>query len=505
MNINIHLFKNWIKWLGSITIVLLTQINVVAAPNSAKSSIWVAPYHPCYQWDDVPAADVPWNKITHLILGYLGPEKSNAEWTLGLPGGWARGWDNWRTTAQGYVTAGHTAGRKVTCMLGGAGSNPDSIWNKATTAANIDKFASNIKAVLQPIGFDGVDLDWENEIDYPRLVALTQKIRTVWPEAIITIPTDFRGDDASKFAAAQNAVDAFMPMTYLDIPQWGGWRIPVPLTPLHGVDRPGYGTNPYSIDCVLDNWTSAGVPASKIVMGVGGFGSVWGDINHDNLAPITPYANTDIFGAADGETYSIASDNTVTWKWVKQVVTNNLKMIEAWDDTGKCSYWHSPATNDFFNTKVNSWDPPYNISLIFYETPRSISEKVSYINSKGMKGMMFWTLSQMMDGSSCPILETATSVEDTKASIITEYALYQNYPNPFNPSTVISYSLSKSNLVSLKIYDLLGKEIKTLINEQQNSGNYSVTFNARNLSSGIYFYKLQAGSFNQTKKFILLK
>jgi hypothetical protein len=172
-----------------------------------------------------------------------------------------------------------------------------------------------------------------------------------------------------------HAVDAFMPMSYLVIQQWSGWRIPVPLTPLHGVDRPGYGTNPYSIDCVLDNWTSAGVPASKIVMGVGGFGSAWCDINHDNFAPITPYANTDIFGAADGEMYSIASDNAVTWKWVKQVATNNLKMIEAWDDTGKCLYWHSPATNDFFNTKVNSWDPPYNISLIFYETPRSISEK----------------------------------------------------------------------------------------------------------------------------------
>lgn len=86
-----------------------------------------------------------------------------------------------------------------------------------------------------------------------------------------------------------------------------------------------------------------------------------------------------------------------------------------------------------------------------------------------------------------------------------EFALSQNFPNPFNPSTLISYSIPKSSLVTLKIYDVLGREIETLVNENKPTGNYSVQFNAAKLTSGVYFYKMQAGDFAQTKKLVLLK
>ncbi len=85
------------------------------------------------------------------------------------------------------------------------------------------------------------------------------------------------------------------------------------------------------------------------------------------------------------------------------------------------------------------------------------------------------------------------------------FQLYQNYPNPFNPSTKINYSIPWTSLVILKVYDILGKEVATLINEEKSVGNYKVEFNASNLSSGIYFYRMQAGSFVSTKKFILLR
>jgi len=83
--------------------------------------------------------------------------------------------------------------------------------------------------------------------------------------------------------------------------------------------------------------------------------------------------------------------------------------------------------------------------------------------------------------------------------------LRQNYPNPFNPSTVISYQLPSNTLVKLKVYDELGRLVRTLVNENQNTGEHSVTFNASNLSSGVYFYRLSAGGFVQTKKLMLLK
>lgn len=99
-----------------------------------------------------------------------------------------------------------------------------------------------------------------------------------------------------------------------------------------------------------------------------------------------------------------------------------------------------------------------------------------------------------------------TDVEgEPESNLPTEYKLEQNYPNPFNPSTIIKYDIPKESFVTLKIYDILGREIKTLVNEDKPAGRYSVTFNAGNLASGTYIYRILAGSFIQTKKLALLK
>ncbi len=86
-----------------------------------------------------------------------------------------------------------------------------------------------------------------------------------------------------------------------------------------------------------------------------------------------------------------------------------------------------------------------------------------------------------------------------------EYKVYQNYPNPFNPLTTIKYDLPEKNTVILKVLDILGTELTTLVNEQKQAGNYEVTFDGSNLPSGIYFYHLQAGKFSETKKLLLIK
>lgn len=85
------------------------------------------------------------------------------------------------------------------------------------------------------------------------------------------------------------------------------------------------------------------------------------------------------------------------------------------------------------------------------------------------------------------------------------FALFQNYPNPFNPSTVISYQLPVNSQVTLRIYDLLGREVQTLVNEKEPAGRYSVAFTASNLSSGIYFYTIRAGNYSAVKKMLLIK
>ncbi len=102
-----------------------------------------------------------------------------------------------------------------------------------------------------------------------------------------------------------------------------------------------------------------------------------------------------------------------------------------------------------------------------------------------------------------------TEVEIAGATAPARFTLSQNYPNPFNPSTVISYQLSVNSQVTLKVYDLLGKEVATLVNGRQEAGSYNATFNTnhgtRSLSSGVYFYRLEAGSYVSTKKLILMK
>lgn len=92
-----------------------------------------------------------------------------------------------------------------------------------------------------------------------------------------------------------------------------------------------------------------------------------------------------------------------------------------------------------------------------------------------------------------------------KTSLPTEYSLQQNYPNPFNPSTVINYSLPVEGFVSLKVFDVLGREIATLVNEPLNAGVHQIEWNAGNQPSGVYYYRLQAGTFTDTKKLLLTK
>jgi hypothetical protein len=98
-----------------------------------------------------------------------------------------------------------------------------------------------------------------------------------------------------------------------------------------------------------------------------------------------------------------------------------------------------------------------------------------------------------------------SSVEDKSNPNPEDYELYQNYPNPFNPTTTIRFTIPHRSNVTLKVYDMLGKEIATLVDEEKNPGSYEVKFDASNLPSGVYFYKIKAGEFTQTKKMILMK
>jgi hypothetical protein len=98
-----------------------------------------------------------------------------------------------------------------------------------------------------------------------------------------------------------------------------------------------------------------------------------------------------------------------------------------------------------------------------------------------------------------------TGVAENRTDIPKDFSLNQNFPNPFNPTTTISFSLPKQSFVSLKVFDLLGREAATVVSEEFSAGNYTKQWNAANIPSGVYFYRLRAGSFTETKKLLLLK
>ena len=121
--------------------------------------------------------------------------------------------------------------------------------------------------------------------------------------------------------------------------------------------------------------------------------------------------------------------------------------------------------------------------------------KLQFIPTNNMTGV---TNTTPYDGS-------AAGVEQTSSLIPREFGLNQNYPNPFNPSTTIEFALPKQATVELAVYNLLGQRIAVLVNEDLQAGYYQTSFDAHSLPSGVYFYRIQAGSFVQTKKLMLLK
>ena len=139
--------------------------------------------------------------------------------------------------------------------------------------------------------------------------------------------------------------------------------------------------------------------------------------------------------------------------------------------------------------------------------------KVGDTSTAGLFGALYdwliWDLGgAYAPGQGTPIptsLTGLTSVEDYKPELPTDFSLTQNYPNPFNPTTQISFSLLSSGFTTLTVYNAIGQTVATLVDEELYSGTYKVNFNAVNLPSGVYFYQLKSGIFNQTKRMMLMK
>jgi hypothetical protein len=185
-----------------------------------------------------------------------------------------------------------------------------------------------------------------------------------------------------------------------------------------------------------------------------------------------------------------AENTTATLAWKTATETNNYgfnierRVVET-------------VSSKSQNTTIN-WE---KIGFVAGNGTSSSAHSYSYTDASISSGTYAYRLKQIDNSGTYKY----SSEAEVTINVPTCYALEQNYPNPFNPSTVIGYQLPMSGSVTLKVYDVIGREVATLVNEQKDAGYYKATFNAAKFSSGVYFYRMSAGSYTSVKKLLVMK
>ena len=183
------------------------------------------------------------------------------------------------------------------------------------------------------------------------------------------------------------------------------------------------------------------------------------------------------------------TDGGQTWQQINGPIANGVTGLNAITENTLYLY---QVSNLYY-----TWDTGVNWETINMPTDDIIMDLLILPNGSawvvGFNGLILYS-------PEIPVL-----VEIINTQVPDEYKLTQNYPNPFNPTTNIEYSIPASGIVTITVHNLLGQEVANLVDEFQQAGTYQITWNGNNLSSGIYFYRLQAGDFVQTRKMVLLK
>ena len=177
-------------------------------------------------------------------------------------------------------------------------------------------------------------------------------------------------------------------------------------------------------------------------------------------------------------------------------------LVSAWFDTVKNN---NPGAAYLFVNEKGEWKRKHKIFPSDEQDAHSFSSRCALTDNLIVVGAHLSKYNGILTGKVYLYTSNPVSVIEEEVFEVKGFYLSQNYPNPFNPATNISYSISQRSFVTLKIYDVLGNEIATLINKELRAGSYEVEFDASNLPSGIYFYQIRAGAFVDTKKLILMK
>jgi chitinase len=449
--------------------------------SAVKSQNLVAGYYPDWLKTTLPAQSIKFEHLTHIVHAFAWPQSSGGVSYYG-------GMFNYN-----LAEATHNAGKKILLALGGWGQS-DGFAPMSADSAMRAKFIDNIVALIFDKNYDGIDLDWEfptNITEGKNLTRLVKELREKFnqenPDWLITMAVSSGSYSGQYFEYSElaNYIDWFGMMGY-DF--HGSW------TAHAGHNAPLYQPSNCSDGCsdnsIVYLSVERQVPKQKLLLGLPFYGKEFtsNGLYQPILGNVTDILYSDVYPRITSS----------SWEYY-------------WDDFSKVPYLLSSDHTKF----------------ITYDDTMSIGYKCRYALDNQLAGMMIWALGQdLISGSQQPLLEKigremglVTSLDNSHQEIISDFQLFDNYPNPFNPSTKIKFQIPSSpplakgeipihrdgGFITLKVYDILGREVAALVDEEKPAGTYEATFDGSDLSSGLYIYTLSSGNFIQSKKMLLLK
>jgi chitinase len=323
----------------------------------APSGLWSMGYYASWQANAYPIPEIEWSGLTHVAMAFYMPQ---ANGSLGLLGGNPQ-------VATELIAAAHAHGVQAVASIGGADSQAN--FKQAMASGTVATFASNLLALLDTTGYDGIDIDWEpmDKADEPAVIDIAKRIRQAAPGALLTIPIGAINvnipPDLSGFAAIAAAYDQLNIMSYGQAGAWQGWKS-WHSSALYHTDS----ATPISVDSTVQRYLAAGVPAAQLGIGIGFYGLCYSP-------PVTGPGQ-----ALDGATL-VASDGAISYA---NIMANYYSAAaRKWDDLAKVPY-----------LSFASAQPPDGCGYISYDDAESIAEKGAYVKAKGLGGVIQWELNE---------------------------------------------------------------------------------------------------------------
>jgi chitinase len=449
-------------------------IGILVFNNSAFSQKKIVGYYE--SWSGLKISNIEFNNITHVIHAFAWPDTDGS---IGM---------SYKVPDSDLVSAVHKASKKI--LISFTNDSTDGFSKILKDSRIRAVFVSNAVKFLSTNNYDGIDFDWE----YPTLAqsdSLTELIKelrkkfdlvnTAWQISMAIPPNWYYG----QYYKCENMISYVNWFSVMAYNYHGAWYTH------SGHDAPLYESgndNDGNVSNSIQYWTvTRNIPAAKLLLGVPFYG--------------LEFNSKGLYQPSDTSVHIVP---TILYADLIDTVSSG-KWIYNWDSVAEVPYY---IKND--STRFITFDDTSSIRL---KTEYSISQKLG--------GIMIWALGFDGLNSSQPLLETISkTIKDNPTAVVSDKKksinpsliyLYDNYPNPFNPSTTISWQIPKESFVTLKIYDVLGHEVATLVNEYQKAGGHSIVFDTqkiagdKQLASGVYIYKLTAGGLASTKKFMLMK